>query len=192
MNHNLILKVILASTRPGRKGSAVANWIMDILISYPEVEIELLDLLEIDLPFLDEAAHPRLGQYRNEHTLYWSEKIDSADGFIIVTAEYNHVAPPTLQNALNFLHHEWSEKPVGFVSYGGVSGGTRAMDSLAATLTTLGMMPLPHAVNVPFFSQYIDEKNVFRPGDIQIKAAHQMIHHLMRWARALKQMRESK
>lgn len=191
MKHNLIFKVILASTRPGRKGPAVTKWFLDIMATYPEMDIELLDLREINLPFLDEPAHPRLRQYQNDHTLLWSEKIDSADGFIIVTAEYNHVAPPSLQNALNFLHHEWSEKPVGFVSYGGVSGGTRAMDSLAATLTTLGMMPLPQAVNIPFFSQYIDEKNVFQPGDIQIKAAHQMIHHLIRWARALKQMRES-
>lgn len=185
------VKVLLASTRPGRKGPALAKWIVDVLEEYSEWDIELLDLKDVDLPFLDEAAHPRLKQYQNDHTLLWSETIDEADAYVFVTAEYNHVPPPTLQNALNFLHQEWAEKPVGFVSYGGVSGGTRAVDALIPVLTTLGMMPLPQAVNVPFFAQYIDENHHFQPTEVQIQAAHNMIEHLIRWTAALKRMREN-
>lgn len=184
-------KVILASTRPGRKGPALARWIVDVLQEYPEWDVELLDLKEVDLPFLDEAAHPRLKQYQNNHTLRWSETIDEADAYVLVTAEYNHLPPPTLLNALNFLHQEWAEKPVGLVSYGGVSGGTRAVDALIPVLTTLSMMPLPQAVNVPFFSQHIDETKRFKASEVQVKAAKNMITQLIRWTTALKRMRNN-
>lgn len=185
------VKVLLASTRPGRKGPALARWIVEILEAYSEWDVELVDLKEVDLPFLDEAVHPRLKQYHNDHTLRWSETIDEADAYVFVTAEYNHVAPPTLQNALNFLHQEWAEKPVGLVSYGGVSGGTRAVDALIPVLTTLGMMPIPQAVNVPFFAQHIDDNDHFQAKEVQDQAAHNMIAHLIRWTAALKRMREN-
>ncbi|HLT94763.1 MAG TPA: NAD(P)H-dependent oxidoreductase [Membranihabitans sp.] len=183
------VKAIIASTRPGRRGPALARWIVDILQKEADLDVALIDLKEVNLPFLDESAHPRLRKYEKEYTIKWSAEIDEADAFVMVTPEYNHIAPPTLLNAINFLHQEWSEKPVGFVSYGGVSGGTRAVESLIPVATALGMMPIPKAVNVPFFATYIDAEGRFMPGEIQNKAAKNMVAHLKRWARALQAMR---
>ena len=124
------LKIILASTRPGRKGPAVANWFYDIAVKHIEFNVELVDLAVINLPFLDEPAHPRLQKYEQQHTKDWSKLINGADAFVIVTSEYNYGYPATIKNAIDFLFREWQYKSVGFVSYGGVSGGTRAVQSL--------------------------------------------------------------
>src|SRR5690606_22785527 len=145
------LKIIIARTRPGRKGPLIAHWFLDILKQHSDFEVEVLDLKEINLPFLDEPEHPRLQNYKNGHTKKWSGIINSADSFIFITPEYNFGYPATLKNALDYLFHEWQEKPVGFVSYGGVSAGTRAVQAIKQTVTTLGMVPLMQAVNIPFF-----------------------------------------
>ena len=155
------LKVIIASTRPGRKGPLVAEWFLKILAEHQEFDVEVLDLKEINLPFLDEPEHPRLRHYTHEHTKQWSRAIDSADAFVFVTCEYNFSAPASLINALDFVYHEWNYKPVAFVSYGGMSGGMRAVQMLKQTLTTLKMVPVTEAVNIPFFAKYINENGVF-------------------------------
>src|ERR1700733_4743838 len=129
------LKIIIASTRPGRKGPSIARWVFDSVKADPAFDPELLDLAEINLPFLDEPAHPRLKQYEKQHTWDWSRKIDSADAFIIVTCEYNFGYPAPLKNAIDFLHQEWQYKPVAFVSYGGIAGGTRAVQMLKQVVT---------------------------------------------------------
>src|SRR3954467_897411 len=114
----LKLKIISATTRPGRKGPLVAAWITAIAKKYPDFEVELLDLGEINLPMMDEPLHPRLRKYQHEHTRKWSATIDDADAFVIVTAEYNFGMPAPLKNALDYLFQEWAYKPVGIVSYG--------------------------------------------------------------------------
>ncbi len=124
------LKIILASTRPTRKGPAIAEWIYRIASERKAFETELLDLAKINLPFLDEPKNPRLGDYAMDHTRAWSRMIDSADAFIFVTAEYNHGYPASLKNALDFLFREWHYKPAAFVSYGGIAGGTRSVQQL--------------------------------------------------------------
>jgi NAD(P)H-dependent FMN reductase len=184
------LKVILASTRTERKGPAVADWFMGILDEHPEFESELLDLKEIDLPFLDEPEHPRLQHYRHEHTRRWGKIIGSADAFVIVTCEYNHGYPAPLKNALDFVYHEWNYKPASFVSYGGVAGGTRAASLLRPVVTTQKMMPLPEAVHIPFFAEHINEDGIFEAPEVHGQAAHIMLKELARWAECLKGMRK--
>ncbi len=186
------LKIIIGSTRPGRKGPIVADWFLNIAKQHSDFEVELLDLKEIDLPFMDESQHPRFQKYENEHTKRWSKKIASADAFVMVTPEYNFGYPATLKNAMDFLFVEWNEKPVGFVSYGGVSGGTRAVQELKLPVTTLGMMPLPQAVNIPFFTQFINDNDVFEANKPLETAADSMLNNLTRWAKALKAMREDR
>ncbi len=100
------LKIIVASTRPGRKGPALAIWIFDVAKKHTEFSVELLDLAEINLPFLDEPNHPRLQKYTKEHTKKWSATIAAADAFIFVTPEYNYGYPASLKNALDFLFNE--------------------------------------------------------------------------------------
>lgn len=185
------LKIIIGSTRPTRKGPVVADWFLKMIQQHSNFEVELLDLKEINLPFLDEPNHPRLQKYTKSHTKAWSKSIAAADAFVIVTPEYNYGYPAPLKNALDYLSMEWSEKPVGFVSYGGVSGGTRAVQELKSTITTLGMMPLPQAVNIPFFTQLINENDVFEGNEALENSAHLMLTALERWTKALKEMRET-
>ena len=159
---------------------------------YIEFSAELLDLAEINLPFMDEPNHPRLQQYTKEHTKKWSAQIASADAFIFVTPEYNFGYPATLKNAIDFLNNEWLYKPVAFVSYGGIAGGTRSMQALKQVLTSLNMVPVLEAVNVPFFTKYIDEQNNFNADEGINKAAEGMMKELLKWTETLKQMRDKK
>jgi len=184
------LKVIIGSTRPSRKGPIVADWFLKIAKQHPDFEVELLDLKEINLPFMDELEHPRAQKYANTHTKQWSKTIDSADAFVIVTPEYNFGYPATLKNALDYLSVEWADKPMGFVSYGGVSAGTRAVQELKLPVTTLGMMPLPQAVNIPFFTKFINENGVFEANEPLDRSANVMLNKLQAWAKALQGMRE--
>ncbi|MDT0293581.1 NADPH-dependent FMN reductase [Mesonia ostreae] len=184
------LKVIIGSTRPSRKGPIVADWFLEIAKKHSDFDVELLDLKEINLPFMDELEHPRAQKYANTHTKRWSKTIDNADDFVIVTPEYNFGYPATLKNALDYLSVEWADKPMGFVSYGGVSAGTRAVQELKLPVTTLGMMPLPQAVNIPFFTKFINENNVFEANEPLNKSANVMLNKLQAWAKALKGMRK--
>ncbi|WP_323027623.1 NAD(P)H-dependent oxidoreductase [Gelidibacter japonicus] len=185
------LKIIIGSTRPTRKGPIVADWFLKIAKQHPDFEVELLDLKEIDLPLMDEPNHPRVQKYTKAHTKKWSKTIDSADAFVIVTPEYNFGYPATLKNALDYLSVEWSDKPMGFVSYGGISGGTRAVQELKLPVTALGMMPIPQAVNIPFFAQFINDNDVFEANETLEKSANVMLAKLQNWAKALKNMREN-
>src|ERR1035438_2559764 len=133
----LNLKIILASTRPGRKGAPVASWFYDIAVKHAAFNIELLDLAKINLPFLDEPKHPMLKQYQHQHTKDWSAMINLADAIVIVTPEYNYSYPATIKNALDFIYQEWNYKPVGFVSYGGVAAGTRSVQMLKQVVNAL-------------------------------------------------------
>ena len=183
------LKIILASTRPGRKGPALATWIVEEAKKYPEFTVELLDLAEINLPFMDEPEHPRLEKYTKEHTKKWSEKISPADAFIFVTPEYNYGYPAPLKNAIDFLNNEWLYKPVAFVTYGGIAGGTRCMQMLKQVVTALKMVPVLEAVNVPFFTKYIDNKGKFNADEGIQRSAEGMMKELLKWTIAMQSMR---
>lgn len=184
------LQVIIVSTRGGRQGDLVAAWFVEHARSHGAFEIEVVDLADVGLPLFDEPRHPRLRQYEHEHTRAWSASVSSADAYVFVTPEYNHVAPPSLVNALDFLVHEWAYKPAGFVSYGGVSAGLRAVQAVKPMLTALRVMPIPEAVSIPFFAQYLDrEAGAFDPGEVQVQAAAAMLTELHRWAEALRPLR---
>jgi NAD(P)H-dependent FMN reductase len=184
------LKIIIASTRTGRKGPAVAEWIYDVCKQNPAFNTELLDLAAINLPFIDEPNHPRLKQYTHEHTKKWSKTIDEADAVIIVTCEYNYGYPAPLKNALDFLYQEWNYKPVAFVSYGGLAAGTRAVQQLKQVVTTLKMMPLTESVNIPFFTKHIDENGKFIPDATLSSSAEDVVKELLKWTEALATMRK--
>lgn len=184
------LQIIVGSTRPGRVGLSVAQWVERVAIDHGGFAVEIVDLAEIALPMLDEPNHPRLRQYTQPHTLEWSTKVDAADAFVMVTPEYNYGFPAPLKNAIDFLHHEWSFKPVGIVSYGGVSGGTRAAQMLKQVITTLRMYPLPEAVPIPFVRTLIDDDTgVFTPTDTLEPSATLMLDSLQRWTTAMETLR---
>ena len=157
MNTNYKIKIISGTSRPGRNGPKIGAWISDFVTEHSSFDVEFIDLGELNLPMMDEPNHPRLKQYQHDHTKRWSKKIDESDGFIIVTGEYNHSFPAPLKNALDYLAQEWANKPVGFVSYGGISGGTRAANALTEVVTTLKMIAVPEAVHIPFYTNYLNE-----------------------------------
>ncbi|HZZ96267.1 MAG TPA: NAD(P)H-dependent oxidoreductase, partial [Jatrophihabitantaceae bacterium] len=110
------LLIVTASTRPGRIGPAISRWFEQVAREHGGFEVEVADLAELNLPFLDEANHPRLGRYDHEHTKRWSAIVDRADAVVFVMPEYNYSFSAPLKNAFDFLHREWRYKPVGFVS----------------------------------------------------------------------------
>jgi len=184
----LNLKIILATTRPARKGPAVADWVLQAAWQQPDFNTELIDLKEQNLPFMDEPHHPRLQQYTQQHTKDWSAKINSADAFIFVTCEYNYGMPATLKNALDFLFKEWAFKPVAMVGYGGISGGTRSLQQLKQITNALKMFPFDGVI-LPFFAKQINEEGKFEPTEGNEKALSDMFHELKRLGESMKHMR---
>lgn len=184
------LKIILASTREGRKGPAVAQWITGVAKSDVRFETELVDLKAVNLPFLDEPNHPRLRKYTHEHTKEWSTLIDGADAYIFVMPEYNYGYSAPLKNAIDYVFWEWHNKPVGLVSYGGVSGGLRAVHLLKPVLTAI-QLTVAGEVPIPFFQNFIGEDGVFRPNEVLEKAAPRMLDGIAKWAEVLGPMRMS-
>jgi NAD(P)H-dependent FMN reductase len=184
------LEIIVASTRPGRIGLPVAQWINDVAVKHGAFDpVELVDLAEWNLPLMDEPSHPRFRRYQNQHTKDWSAKIDQADAFLLVMPEYNYGYTAPLKNAIDYLHQEWAYKPVGLVSYGGVAAGARAAQMIKQVLTALSMMPLPEAVQIPFVAQFLDADGAIRPNEVMEKAAAVMLDELARWSDALVPLR---
>ncbi len=183
------LLVIIASTRPGRIGVPVANWFVEEARAHAGFDVELIDLYELDLPLLDEPNHPRLRQYTKEHTKQWSATVDSADAVVFVTAEYNHSYTAALKNAIDYLHQEWAHKPLGFVSYGGVAAGTRAMQALKPVAIALALVPVVAAVNIPFVQQFRSDDGTIVGNDVMVQAAAAMLDELMTMHAALAPLR---
>ena len=144
------LLVVVASTRPGRVGIHVGSWIREHAEAHGSFDVRFVDLADLGLPFMDEPRHPKLRQYEHQHTKDWSALVDGVDAFVLVTPEYNHGYNAVLKNALDFLHQESADKPVGLVSYGGVAAGTRAVQQLKPVLASLRMVPAVEAVMIPF------------------------------------------
>lgn len=183
------LAVIVASNRPGRIAPAVTEWFVSAAREHGGFEVEVLDLAEIDLPFLDEPDHPRLRRYTHQHTRDWSARIEAADALVIVTPEYNYGMPAVLKNALDYLHQEWAYKPVAFVSYGGVSAGTRGVQMAKQVVTTLRMYPLPEAVAIPNVSQFLDDEGRLQPNDTMTGSAKAVLDELAAVEEALRPLR---
>ena len=189
MSQSLRLGVVICSTRPGRQGAIVAKWFEGHARAHVAFATEVVDLAEVNLPLLDEPEHPRFKRYTKDHTKAWSARVEALDAFALVTPEYDYAMPASLLNALQFLASEWAHKAVGFVSYGGVSAGTRSVQMAKQVITSLDMMPIPQAVSVPFFTQHIVD-GVFAPGEAQDKAARTMLDALAKWSTALAPMRQ--
>lgn len=184
------LQILIASTRPGRVGLPVAQWFEERARAHGAFDIDVADLAEIALPFMDEPNHPRLERYTQPHTIAWSERVAAADAFAFVAPEYNYGMIAPLKNAIDFLHNEWKHKPVGFVSYGGVSAGTRAVQMAKQVVTTLSMVPLAEAVSIPFVSQFIDDEGCIQPNETMDQSAAAMLDALVRTEAALRVLRQ--
>jgi NAD(P)H-dependent FMN reductase len=121
----------------------------------------------------------------HQHTKDWSAIVERADAFIFVIPEYNYGFNAAIKNAIDYLNVEWQRKAVGFVSYGGIAAGTRAVQMLKQVVTTLKMVPVADSVNIPFVQQFLDEERRLQPNDIMEAAATAMLDELALWEGAL-------
>ena len=180
--------IILGSTRPNRNGEQVARWVFDVASQRKDAEFELIDLLDYPLPHLDEPIPPSLGQYQNDHTKRWAEKIASFDGFVIVTPEYNHSTSGVLKNAIDYLYAEWNNKSVGFVSYG-AAGGARAVEHLRLIASELQMADVRQQVALSLMTEFEDFR-IFKPGDYNLAALETLLDQVIAWGGALAELRQ--
>ncbi len=174
-----VLQIVIASTRPGRIGPAIAEWVRGRAEAHGGFEVEVVDLAEVDLPMFAEPNHPRLAQYELEATRRWSATVARADAFVFVMPEYNHSFNAALKNALDHLFVEWGDKPVAFVSYGGPSGGLRAVAALKPVVSALRMVPVLEGVALPFVFAKVSD-GAFHADDGADAAAAAMLTELAR------------
>lgn len=188
----LRILALICSTRPGALGPAVGQGLIDAITPRAaELGVELVPVAlgDLKLPFFDEEEHPSSGVYRHEHTRRWSAIADAAEGFIAITPEYNYGMPATLKNALDYLSAEWAWKPIGFVSYGNTSAGTRSVQHAKQVVTTLRMVPLGATVAIRIGDSV--QNGRLRPDATRDAAGVALLDELVRVAHALRPMRES-
>jgi NAD(P)H-dependent FMN reductase len=152
------LMVILGSTRQGRRGEVVAKWALGAAGQDGRLEMDYVDLRELNLPFFDEPESPFTMRdagrgYTHPEGEAWAQRVAKAEGFLIVTPEYNHGYPAVLKNALDWVGREWGDKPVAFVSYGNITGGVRAVEQLRQVANELGLVQVANAIYFPNISR---------------------------------------
>lgn len=141
------LQIIVGSNRPNRVSDRVGQWVLAEAKKLEGVHAELTDLADFELPLFDEPMSPRYNPQREPSAAAqaWLDRLASADGYVIVTPEYNHSVPGVLKNALDYIVHEFTKKPVAIVSHGTV-GGARAAEQLKLILIELKAAVVPEAV----------------------------------------------
>ena len=183
------IAAIITSTRPNRHGPAVGRWVIEELDGRTDLDVCLIDLAAIGLPLLDEPEPAQARAYVHDHTKAWSEIVDAADGFIVITPEHNRAMPASLKNALDCLYWEWAHKPIGFVSYsGGASGGIRAVEMTKQVATTLSMLPLNEMVNLDRIDSLIVD-GTLQPPEGAASSLHNLADSLARHLSASRLLR---
>ena len=184
------IAIIIGSTRPGRKGEAVAKWVYEIAQKRTDAEFELVDIKDFNLPLLDEPVPPSRGQYSKEHTKAWAAKIDSFDAYVFVTPEYNHGTCGALKNAIDFLYKEWNNKAAGFVGYGSALG-VRAVEHLRLVMAELQIADVRAQVGLSLFTDF-ENFSVFKPAAQHEKSVNAMLEQVIAWGEAFKTLRKKK
>lgn len=186
----LRIATVIGSTRPGRVGESVARWVHDLAQRRDDAQFELIDIRRFDLPLLDEPVPASMGQYSKPHTKKWAETIDTFDGFVFVTPEYNHGTSGALKNALDFLYAEWNDKVAGFVGYGS-AGGTRAVESLRLVMAELQVATVRNQVALSLFTDF-EDMTEFKPHPRNEESVADMLDQLIAWGGAMKDVRAAK
>jgi NAD(P)H-dependent FMN reductase len=181
--------IIIGSTRPGRRGPEVAQWVHGIAARRDDASYTVVDLADYRLPMLDEpVAAAKSPDYVRPHTRTWAETIDSFDGFVFVTPEYNHSLPGALKNALDFLYREWNNKAAAFVGYG-PAGAVRAVEHLRLIGAELKLADVRTQVALSMFTDFEDGVRA-KPAAHQEGILSTLLDELVAWADALKTVRE--
>jgi NAD(P)H-dependent FMN reductase len=182
------IMVIISSVRKTRAADTVAPWVRKQLEQYEDIELDVADLREIPLPLFNADVHPAVanGFYEgNPEGTAWAQRVADADGFIFIVAEYNHGYTAALKNAIDWVAQGWYGKPAAFVSYGGISGGTRAVQQLKQVLLEVRMVPVHDAVYIPFVRQAFNEDGT--PVNESLTGSFQaLMTELTGWVRRLR------
>lgn len=182
-----LIQIIVASTRRQRRGEPIAAWFAGIAAARDDLALDVTDLAELSLPPLTDATPPMDAGSRDPAARAWGETVAAADGYVVVTPEYNHGYPAPLKNALDHLFTEWGRKPIGFVSYGAASGGVRAVEQLRQLAVELDMVPIRRQVAIARVWAALDQQGGLRePPDADAQA---MLDELVWWATALRAAR---
>ncbi|MFT0848180.1 NADPH-dependent FMN reductase [Actinomycetaceae bacterium L2_0104] len=183
------LMIIVGSVREGRIGLPIAEWVRKAAEADGRFDVDFVDLAELDLPLMDEPNHPRLRKYTKQHTIEWSERVEAADGFILAFPEYNYSYAPAIKNALDYLNAEWNRKPVGFVNWGGNSGGTRAQAALRPVVGALGLVMTKGSVEINFPQKQLSDDAEFEPNEQQRDVLKLQLDEIVKLGEALKPLR---
>lgn len=183
------LAVIIGSTRQGRFGPTVANWFAGRATAREDMDVDLIDLAEAPLPSLGSGAgtEPEPGTARTGAQI--APRLAAADAFVVVTPEYNHSFPAPLKNAIDAHNQEWHAKPVGFVSYGGISGGLRAVEQLRPVFAELHAVTVRATVSFSRpWGRFGDDGMPLDPEDCEGPAKY-LLDQIAWWAIALRNAR---
>lgn len=186
------ITIITGSVRPGRFNIQPATWIQEIAKERNDINLQFVDVADMALPFYDEPHSPLYVQdYQHDHTKKWSEIVRASDGFIMVTPEYNRSYSPVLKNAIDYLYHEWKEKPVAFVGYGS-AGGSRAIEHLRGVAGELEMYDIKNQIML--FSPWnnLDTDGNYQFSEQEKSFANSLLDNLIFWAGKMKQARQEK
>jgi NAD(P)H-dependent FMN reductase len=180
--------IIMGSTREGRVSPQVAEWVMSFAEGRTDAEFEIVDIKDYSFEEFDNVPPGMLNkQYEAENVTRWSEKIDSLDGFIFVTPEYNKDISPSLKNAIDHLGSEWADKAAGSVSYGSTLGVAATM-ALRQILSNLNVAVVSPFGAVSLFADF-EDMTKFNPASYHNDSIEQTIDKVVQWAKALKTIR---
>ena len=178
----LQLAVIVGSTREGRMASTVADWLVTQAQQREEVELDVIDLADLDLPMIyPQVPEPAVRAYL--------ERIDRADAFVVITPEYNHGYPASLKQAIDLPREQWRRKAVAFVSYGGGAGGLRAVEQLRQVFAELHAVTIRDSVSFHMAWDRFDESGEPHDPARCNAGAETMLDELAWWATALRTAR---
>jgi NAD(P)H-dependent FMN reductase len=171
------IAVVIGSTRPRRICPGIAEWFTRTAQQQSLLRYELIDLAEIDLPFLDEPLKAALRKYEHEHTRAWSRLVSGYDGFVFVFPQYNWGYPAPLKNSLDFLYYEWHDKPATSVTYG-TRGGNRGAAQFLGVLEGLHMRPLSDRLEIVITGDDVDEHWQLRDLDATLGPYSEQVRQL--------------
>jgi NAD(P)H-dependent FMN reductase len=179
--------VILSTTRQGRFADRPTEWLMNIARQRTDAVFELVDLRDYPMPFFDEPRSPMAVPPKDAVALRWGQKLATLDGFIFVTAEYNHGIPAVLKNALDYAYAEFNRKPATFVAYGS-AGGARAVEQLRLILAELQVASLKYAVHIGYAELVglLRQGKTFADYPYLEGSAVKMLDDLVWWAETLR------
>lgn len=184
--------IIVGSTRPGRFSIQASQWLLDFANRRGDAEYVLVDLAEFDLPLFEEPVSPLYAPVQNPNAQAFAARLGELDGFVFATPEYNHSTSGALKNALDYAYAEWNFKPAGFISWGAIAGGVRAVEHLRGILAEFKVYDLREQIVIPNFYLNFDEQGRYRFGESEERQAAAMLDELVFWTEQMTNARAVK